>query len=210
MEEKKKFTTIEKIDRGIEILSAMLEKAKEVSNEIHYDYEYVKDTIDTYKYECKIKRLNQQKELYEKCADADIDLEKNYTIYADDKEEVYFSFNVESHQLRPFFYLKNGGWIYENLYSSWSGMNEWITRFVYTKFNYHKNWHFDTHSTLEFKCNCLNFQKEKHYWEEKINVDSQYKSIKYIHDMITNEKYIKLIAKDIGKVFDDMRSKIKE
>lgn len=81
----------------------------------------------TYKIRQTKRELESKLELYQMLTEKGIDTEKNYYLF----DDVYLSIS----ELRPFFYIEYGNWIYDNYINSWSGTNEWITDLIDSEYS---------------------------------------------------------------------------
>lgn len=66
--------------------------------------------------------LENKLELYQMLTEKGIDTNKKYYLV----DDIYLSLS----DLRPYFYIEDGQWIYNDYINSWSGMNEWITELI--------------------------------------------------------------------------------
>ena len=67
-------------------------------------------------------KLEKELELYQMLTEKGIDTNKKYYLV----DDIYLSIS----DLRPYFYIEDGQWIYDDYINSWSGMNEWITELI--------------------------------------------------------------------------------
>lgn len=115
---------IELLKNEIEFLEIKMKESEELDDSLYRNkYEHLRNKFQSSYDLKKLKeKLVKQLELYQILTEKGIDTEKNYYLFND----VYLSIS----ELRPFFYIENGNWIYDNYINSWSGMNEWITDLI--------------------------------------------------------------------------------
>ena len=115
---------IELLKSEIEFLEMKIRVADELSDTLYASkYEHLRNIFKS-SYELKQvkEELEKQLELYQMLTEKGIDTNKKYYLV----DDIYFSLS----DLRPYFYIEGGQWIYDNYINSWSGMNEWINDLI--------------------------------------------------------------------------------
>ena len=115
---------IELLKNEIEFLETKMKEADELDSSLYRNgYEDIRNFFKS-SYEInKLKiDLENKLELYEKLTEKGIDTNKQYYLF----DDIYLSIIG----LRPYFYIDDGQWIYDNYINSWSGINEWITDLI--------------------------------------------------------------------------------
>ena len=207
-----------KILNTIDSAISYLKKVEDVMKLKPSEVSYTQNSIDVlkishYNIDTNIEELTSLKSIYKELFDKDIDLEKEYFVNLENELEVYFMFNPELNGLRPYFYIKDGAWIYNKVYSSWSGMNEVITNFICERYEYNKNYGFNNwasgYNTVKSKMKKLNFpykddsysKKEEHYKELSNNVIDLY-------NLITDKEFLNIIGRELKELFDTLKQRV--
>lgn len=117
---------IELLKKEINLLETKADEAEELGNILFRNkYEDIRN-LNLFKSSYEIKEakneLEKKLELYQLLTEKGIDTNKRYYLF----DDIYLSI----HDLRPYFYMEGGEWIYENYINSWSGINEWITELI--------------------------------------------------------------------------------
>lgn len=108
----------------IQFLEMKMSESENLSNLLYEKgYENIRDVFKS-SYEIKNvkEELEKQLELYVMLTEKEIDTNKNYYLV----DGIYLSIS----ELRPYFYIEDGQWIYDDYINSWSGINEWITELI--------------------------------------------------------------------------------
>lgn len=108
----------------IKFLETKMKEADELDRSLYRNgFEHIRGSFkNSYEFRPEIERLKKQLELYSMLSNKGIDTKKQYYLF----DDIYLSIS----DLRPYFYIENGNWIYDNYINSWSGMNEWITDLI--------------------------------------------------------------------------------
>lgn len=115
---------IELLKNEIEFLEMKINELEEMEKSLYRNsYEHIRGVFK-HPYELKQvkEKLEKQLELYEMLTNKGINTNKKYYLY----DDIYLSIG----DLKPYFYIEGGNWIYDYYINSWSGMNEWITNLI--------------------------------------------------------------------------------
>lgn len=134
-------TTIDTFKELITLIESEINEAnkfKNFLNEKHdklykSNFEVLKSFIPTtYKLDEVISKLENILKIYKKCLEENIDLCKKYYL----NDDIYLSFYPTDNGLQPHFYVNDkDGFLYDNVFGSHSGINEWICDFICEKYN---------------------------------------------------------------------------
>lgn len=116
---------IELLKKEIEFLEDKIKKINEISDYLYknnYDEDIRNVFQSSYDLEQLKNKLKKQLELYQMLSDKGIDTSNRYYL----TDDIYLSLS----DLKPYFYIDNSTWIYDNYINSWSGINEWITDLI--------------------------------------------------------------------------------
>lgn len=115
---------IELLKNEIELLERKMNEADELHDSLYRNhYEEIREVFKrSYEIRKVKEELEKKLELYQMLTEKQIDTNKKYYLV----DDIYLSVS----DLRPYFYIEDGQWIYDNYINSWSGMNEWITELI--------------------------------------------------------------------------------
>ena len=115
---------IELLKREIEFLNNRIKETYELDKFLfNKNYKHIRNKFQqTYELNEIKNKLEYKLELYQALTDKGIDTNIKYYLM----DNIYLSLS----DLNPYFYLEDGGWIYNNYINSWSGINEWITNVI--------------------------------------------------------------------------------
>ncbi len=116
---------IELLKKEIEFLEDKIKEINEISSYLYkndYDEDIRNVFQSSYDLEQLKNKLKKQLELYQMLSDKGIDASNRYYL----TDDIYLSIS----DLKPYFYIDNSTWIYDNYIISWSGINEWITDLI--------------------------------------------------------------------------------
>lgn len=108
----------------IKFLETKMKEADELDRSLYRNgFKHIRGSFkNSYEFRPEIERLKKQLELYQMLTERGIDTNEEYYLY----DDIYLSIK----DLKPYFYIENGNWIYDNYINSWSGINEWITDLI--------------------------------------------------------------------------------
>lgn len=115
---------IELLKNEIELLERKMNEADELHDSLYRNnYEEIRNVfMSSYEIKGIKEKLEKKLELYQMLTEKGIDINKKYYLV----DDIYLSLS----NLRPYFYIEGGQWIYDDYINSWSGMNEWINDLV--------------------------------------------------------------------------------
>ena len=115
---------IELLKNEIEFLEMKMKEAEELDNSLYRNgFKDIRNFFkQDYEFRPIIDKLEKQLELYQMLTEKGIDTNEEYYLY----DDIYLSIK----DLKPYFNIENGSWIYDNYINSWSGMNEWINDLI--------------------------------------------------------------------------------
>ena len=115
---------IELLKNEIDFLERKMNEADELHDSLYRNhYEEIRNVfMKSYEIRKVKEELEKKLELYQMLTEKGIDTNKKYYLV----DDIYLSVS----DLRPYFYIEDGQWIYDNYINSWSGMNEWITELI--------------------------------------------------------------------------------
>lgn len=115
---------IELLKNEIDFLERKMNEADELHDSLYRNhYEEIRNVfMKSYEIRKVKEKLEKKLELYQMLTEKGIDTNKKYYLV----DDIYLSIS----DLRPYFYIEDGQWIYDNYISSWSGMNEWMTGLI--------------------------------------------------------------------------------
>ena len=115
---------IELLENEIDFLERKMNEADELQDSLYRNhYEEIKNVfMNSYEIRGVKEKLENKLELYQMLTEKGIDTNKKYYLI----DDIYLSVS----DLRPYFYIEDGQWIYNDYINSWSGMNEWITELI--------------------------------------------------------------------------------
>lgn len=115
---------IELLKNEIDFLERKMNEADELHDSLYRNhYEEIRNVfMKSYEIGGVKEKLEKKLELYQMLTEKGIDTNKKYYLV----DDIYLSVS----DLRPYFYIEDGQWIYDNYINSWSGMNEWITGLI--------------------------------------------------------------------------------
>ena len=115
---------IELLKSKIEFLEMKKKEAEELDESLYRNgFEDIRNFFkQSYEFREIINKLEKQLELYKMLSDKGIDTSNRYYL----TDDIYLSLS----DLKPYFYIDNSTWIYDNYINSWSGINEWITDLI--------------------------------------------------------------------------------
>lgn len=115
---------IELLKNEIELLERKMNEADELHDSLYRNqYEEIREVFKrSYEIRKVKEKLEKKLELYQMLTEKGIDTNKKYYLV----DDIYLSVS----DLRPYFYIEDGQWIYNDYINSWSGMNEWITELI--------------------------------------------------------------------------------
>lgn len=116
---------IELLKKEIKFLEDKIKEINEISDYLYknnYDEDIRNVFQSSYNLEQLKNKLEKQLELYQMLSDKGIDTSNRYYL----TDDIYLSLS----DLKPYFYIDNSTWIYDNYINSWSGINEWITDLI--------------------------------------------------------------------------------
>lgn len=115
---------IELLINEIDFLERKMNEADELHDNLYRNrYEEIRNVfMKSYEIRGIKEKLEKKLELYQMLTEKGIDTNKKYYLV----DDIYLSVS----DLRPYFYIEDGQWIYDNYINSWSGMNEWITELI--------------------------------------------------------------------------------
>lgn len=115
---------IELLKNEIDFLERKMNEADEVRESLYRNQFEELTSLYKSSYEIRIvkEKLEKKLELYQMLTEKGIDTNKKYYLV----DDIYLSVS----DLRPYFYIEDGQWIYNDYINSWSGMNEWITELI--------------------------------------------------------------------------------
>ena len=115
---------IELLKNEIELLERKMNEADELHDSLYRNhYEEIREVFKrSYEIRKVKEELEKKLELYQTLTEKGIDTNKKYYLV----DDIYLSVS----DLRPYFYIEDGQWIYNDYINSWSGMNEWITELI--------------------------------------------------------------------------------
>lgn len=115
---------IELLKNEIELLERKMNEADELHDSLYRNhYEEIREVFKrSYEIRKVKEELEKKLELYQMLTEKQIDTNKKYYLV----DDIYLSVS----DLRPYFYIEDGQWIYNDYINSWSGMNEWITELI--------------------------------------------------------------------------------
>ena len=115
---------IELLENEIDFLERKMNEADELQDSLYRNhYEEIKNVfMNSYEIRGVKEKLENKLELYQMLTEKGIDTNKKYYLV----DDIYLSVS----DLRPYFYIEDGQWIYNDYINSWSGMNEWITELI--------------------------------------------------------------------------------
>lgn len=115
---------IELLKNEIDFLERKMNEADELHDSLYRNhYEEIRDVfMRSYEIRGVKEKLEKKLELYQMLTEKGIDTNKKYYLV----DDIYLSVSG----LRPYFYIEDGQWIYNDYINSWSGMNEWITELI--------------------------------------------------------------------------------
>lgn len=115
---------IELLENEIDFLERKMNEADELQDSLYRNnYEEIRNVfMNSYEIRGVKEKLEKKLELYQMLTEKGIDTNKKYYLV----DDIYFSVS----DLRPYFYIEDGQWIYNDYINSWSGMNEWITELI--------------------------------------------------------------------------------
>lgn len=115
---------IELLENEIDFLERKMNEADELHDSLYRNqYEEIRNVfMSSYEIRGVKEKLEKKLELYQMLTEKEIDTNKKYYLV----DDIYLSIS----DLRPYFYIEDGQWIYDDYINSWSGMNEWITELI--------------------------------------------------------------------------------
>lgn len=115
---------IELLENEIGFLEMKMKETEELHNSLYRNgFNDIRNFFkQDYEFRPIINKLEKQLELYQMLTERGIDTNEKYYLY----DDIYLSIK----DLKPYFYIENGNWIYDNYINSWSGMNEWINDLI--------------------------------------------------------------------------------
>ena len=115
---------IELLENEIDFLERKMNEADELQDSLYRNhYEEIRNVfMNSYEIRGVKEKLENKLELYQMLTEKGIDTNKKYYLI----DDIYLSVS----DLRPYFYIEDGQWIYNDYINSWSGMNEWITELI--------------------------------------------------------------------------------
>lgn len=115
---------IELLKNEIDFLERKMNEADELHDSLYRNhYEEIRDVfMRSYEIRGIKEKLEKKLELYQMLTEKGIDTNKKYYLV----DDIYLSIS----DLRPYFYIEDGQWIYNDYINSWSGMNEWINDLI--------------------------------------------------------------------------------
>lgn len=115
---------IELLKNEIEFLEMKIKESEELSDSLYRNgFEDLRNIFkSSYDLKKENEKLKKRLEIYEILTERGIDTNKRYYLF----DDIYLSIS----DLRPYFYIEDGQWIYDSYINSWSGMNEWITDLI--------------------------------------------------------------------------------
>lgn len=115
---------IELLENEIDFLERKMNEADELQDSLYRNhYEEIRNVfMNSYEIRGVKEKLEKKLELYQMLTEKGIDTNKKYYLV----DDIYLSVS----DLRPYFYIEDGQWIYNDYINSWSGMNEWITELI--------------------------------------------------------------------------------
>lgn len=115
---------IELLKNEIDFLERKMNEADELRKSLYKNQFEELNNLFKSSYEIRNvkENLENKLELYQMLTEKGIDTNKKYYLV----DDIYLSLS----DLRPYFYIEDGQWIYNDYINSWSGMNEWITELI--------------------------------------------------------------------------------
>ena len=115
---------IELLKNEIDFLERKMNEADELRESLYKNQFEELNNLFKSSYEIRNvkENLENKLELYQMLTEKGIDTNKKYYLV----DDIYFSLS----DLRPYFYIEGGQWIYDDYINSWSGMNEWINDLI--------------------------------------------------------------------------------
>lgn len=115
---------IELLENEIDFLERKMNEADELHDSLYRNhYEEIRNVfMSSYEIRGVKEKLEKKLELYQMLTERGIDTNEKYYLV----DDIYLSIS----DLRPYFYIEDGQWIYDDYINSWSGMNEWINDLI--------------------------------------------------------------------------------
>lgn len=186
---------IELLKNEIDFLEKKMNEADELHGSLYRNnYEEIRDVfMRSYEIRGVKEKLEKKLELYQMLTEKGIDTNKKYYLV----DDIYLSVS----DLRPYFYIEDGQWIYDDYINSWSGMNEWITELInqeYSLFSGNSPYcHAFNTMDIEDIFRCIENEEEKNsrkleLIENLIEFTKQDGKFKEIHDVVVRMIKFKL------------------